>query len=186
VRYKALEIIFWISAIAYAPYAYAQDHFIPCGESIIPLKSIPLPLEIDKRQLFEDHNGNDITTLAEATYTVKAADLNGDGVDEIFISPNFENSHNYSVWIYGEDGKQYKQLFSGAVSHAPQPLRILPSITNHYHDICTTEHWSAIEAYITIYKFNRAKYSPVECRIEKNTDERKEPEITPMKCPVYP
>lgn len=107
---------------------------------------------------------------AEAARNVagSALDINGDRVSDLIaqgVGSCFVGAHSTTFWVYSKAETRLAPGFDLVLTTPADYLEVRRTLTNGYRDIETGNH-TAVEMYITVWKFDGEKYQPRECSIE--------------------
>jgi hypothetical protein len=127
--------------------------YADCGKNAVEWKPVKMPEAISKMVPDVKDKAN-----MDGAFTVLAADINGDGVDEIFVRYDFDaGNHETGSALFARKHAQYKPIFEADVGLTNYPLTVLSSSTHGYRDLCVEVRCCG-EVYTKMYRFDGTKY----------------------------
>lgn len=109
---------------------------------------------------------------AATLFTAKALHLNSDGVVDYFVRPAlapychvFYGAHLFRYWLVTSHRKHGKVTYKIAFKSGGDEARVLPSMTNGYHDLELMGH-TAVVAQTSIWRFNGKEYRQAGCTVQ--------------------
>jgi hypothetical protein len=108
--------------------------------------------------------GSEQELLAAAAQTrINAVHLRANGVTDFLAQSGMElcsPTGNCQSWVFRHDDDEYSVILDRG---ATQAFTIQPTMTNGFHDLVLSQHGSATEQGLTLYRFNGSKYHAAAC-----------------------
>lgn len=106
-------------------------------------------------------------------FTVVKLSLNNDKYPDYFVRPAlapycscFYGAHLFRYWFVTSHEAEGKTRYTMSFRSGGDGVRVLPSVTNNFHDLQLQSH-TALELFTTTMKHDGTRYVPHDCFVEK-------------------